>query len=55
VVLHNHPDVVIMKALRSLIPAMKAGAKISILDHGLVDLGEGRSADEKYDRPLFFH
>lgn len=48
-VLHNHPDAVVVKALQSLIPALKPGAKILIQDHGLADPG-GRLADESYER-----
>jgi chemotaxis methyl-accepting protein methylase len=48
-VLHNHPDAVVIKSLQSLIPALKPGAKILIQDHGLADPG-GRLADESYER-----
>lgn len=41
-----------MKALKSLIPALKPGAKILIHDHGLADPGEGRLADENYERSV---
>jgi len=50
VVLHNHPDAVVVEALRSLIPALKPGAKILIQDSGLGNPGENRPTDEKYER-----
>lgn len=49
-VLHNHPDTVVLKSLRSLIPALKPGARIIIQDFGLTHPGEGRLADESYER-----
>jgi chemotaxis methyl-accepting protein methylase len=49
-VLHNHPDAVVLKSLQSLIPALKPGAKIIIQDFGLTEPGEGRLADESYER-----
>lgn len=49
-VLHNWPDSFVIKAMQSLIPALKPGAKIIIQDHGLADPGEGRPADENYER-----
>lgn len=49
-VLHNHPDAVVVKALQSLVPALRAGAKVIIQDFGLTDPGEGRLADESYER-----
>lgn len=50
VVLHNWSDAFVVKALRSLIPALKLGAKVVIQDHGLADPGEGRLSDESYER-----
>ncbi|RDW65978.1 hypothetical protein BP6252_09613 [Coleophoma cylindrospora] len=52
VVLHNHPDASVIKALRSLVPALKPEAKILIQDHGLTDPGEGRPADEAHERMM---
>jgi SAM-dependent methyltransferase len=49
-VLHNHPDAVVLKSLQSLIAALKPGAKIVIQDFGLTQPGEGRLADESYER-----
>lgn len=49
-VLHNHPDAFVLKSLQSLIPALKPGAKILIQEVGLTDPGEGRLADESYER-----
>jgi hypothetical protein len=49
-VLHNHPDAVVVKAIQSLMPALKPGAKVIIQDFGLTDPGDGRSADESYER-----
>jgi hypothetical protein len=40
VVLHNWSDAFVLKALRSLIPALKLGAKVVIQDHGLADPGK---------------
>jgi chemotaxis methyl-accepting protein methylase len=54
VVLHNHPDAVVLKSLQSLIPALKPGAKILIQEIGLADPGEGRLADGSYERWQFF-
>ncbi|CZR64036.1 related to sterigmatocystin 7-O-methyltransferase precursor [Phialocephala subalpina] len=51
-VFHNHPDASVTKALQSLIPALKPGAKIAIQDFGLTDPGEGRLADESYERMM---
>jgi SAM-dependent methyltransferase len=53
-VLHNHPDAVVLKSLQSLIPALKPGARIIIQDFGLTAPGEGRLADESYERLVFF-
>jgi chemotaxis methyl-accepting protein methylase len=49
-VLHNHPDAVVVKSLQALVPALKPGAKIIIQDFGLTDPGDGRLADETYER-----
>lgn len=49
-VFHNHPDPSVVKALQSLIPALKSGAKIVVQDFGLADPGTGRIADESYER-----
>jgi chemotaxis methyl-accepting protein methylase len=49
-VLHNHPDAVVVKAIQSLILALKPGAKVIIQDFGLTDPGDGRLADESYER-----
>jgi hypothetical protein len=49
-VLHNHPDAVVVKALQALVPALKTGAKVMIQDFGLTDPGQGRLADESYER-----
>jgi hypothetical protein len=54
VVLHNHPDAVVVRALQSLIPALKPGAKIMIQDFGVTDPGDGRLADESYERLVIF-
>jgi SAM-dependent methyltransferase len=50
VVLHNHPDAIVIKSLQSLTPALKPGSKILIQDHGLADPGQGRLADQSYER-----
>ncbi|PMD32095.1 O-methyltransferase [Hyaloscypha variabilis F] len=51
-VLHNHPDAVVLKSLQSLVPALKPGARIIIQDFGLTHPGEGRLADESYERMM---
>ncbi|KUJ14270.1 O-methyltransferase [Mollisia scopiformis] len=51
-VLHNHPDTIVVKALQSLIPALKPNSKIIIQDFGLTDPGQGRLADESYERMM---
>lgn len=51
-VLHNHPDSVVLKSFQNLIPALKSGAKIIIQDFGLTAPGEGRLADESYERMM---
>ncbi len=53
-VLHNHPDAVVLKSLQSLIPALKPGARIIIQDFGLTHPGEGRLADESYERFVIY-
>jgi hypothetical protein len=50
VVLHNHPDAIVVKSLQSLIPALKPGAKILLQEVGLTNPGEGRLADESWER-----
>lgn len=50
VVLHNWPDSFVLKVFKSVIPALKPGARLVIQDHGLADPGEGRPADEGYER-----
>lgn len=48
--LHNWPDDAVVKALKATVPAMKAGARILIHDHGLSDPGVGRPSDQRFER-----